>query len=469
MNPSYFFCGIGGSGMLPLALIMKAKGADVAGSDRALDQGRIAQKFEFLRGQGIGLFPQDGSGVTRADQTVVTSAAVEDTVPDVVSARRVGAPLLKRADLLAKLFNEAPSAIGVAGTSGKSTTTGMIAWILTATGRDPTVMNGAVMKNYVTPDIPFASAVVGRGDIFVSEVDESDGSIALYKPRVAVLNNVALDHKSLDELRALFRDFIGKAECAVVNIDDKETVALASTLPPGRVLSWSLKSKSANLCAAGLAPKPDGIDFELFENDADRAIAVRLKVPGRHNVANALAALAAAKAIGVPLPQAAAALGRFEGIRRRLEVVGTAGSITVIDDFAHNPDKIGATLATLHDFPGRLLVMFQPHGFRPLTMMKEGFVETFAHDLNPDDVLVMPEPVYFGGTVTRETTSADIAAAVSARGRLAQAFPDRAACGDRIAELARPGDRILLMGARDDSLSQFAADLLSRVGTSKNR
>jgi len=157
---SYFFCGIGGSGMLPLALVMKAKGCDVSGSDRALDQGRLAQKFEFLRDRGIALFPQDGSGVTSANLTVVTSAAVEETVPDVQAARRVGASLLKRADLLAELFNAAPIAIGVAGTSGKSTTTGMIAWILHATGRAPTVMNGAVMKNFVDAATPFASAVV---------------------------------------------------------------------------------------------------------------------------------------------------------------------------------------------------------------------------------------------------------------------------------------------------------------------
>jgi UDP-N-acetylmuramate--alanine ligase len=330
-------------------------------------------------------------------------------------------------------------------------------------------MNGAVMKNFVTPDIPFASAVVGKGDIFVSEVDESDGSIALYNPRVAVLNNVALDHKSLDELRVLFRTFIAKAERAVINLDDAETVALAASLPRERVLSWSLKDRNADLFATGLSPRPDGIDFQLVEKGSVNPIAVRLQVPGRHNVANALAALAAAKAAGVPVAKGAEVLARFEGIRRRLEVVGTANGITVIDDFAHNPDKIAATLATLHDFPGRLLVMFQPHGFRPLMLMKEGFVGTFARDLAPADVLVMPEPVYFGGTVNRETTSADIAAAVRSRGRMAEAFADRPACGGKLAELARPGDRILLMGARDDSLSEFARALLERVGASKNR
>src|SRR6185295_13320888 len=187
---SYFFCGIGGSGMLPLALIVQGRGDAVAGSDRTLDQGRLAAKFDFLRQRGIALFPQDGSGIAGKDQIVVTSAAIEETVPDVVRANALGARRITRPELLAELFNAAPTGIAVGGTSGKSTVTGMIGWILHAAGLDPTVMNGAVMKNFVSPDHPFASALVGNGPDFVSEVDESDGSIALYAPKIAVLNNI---------------------------------------------------------------------------------------------------------------------------------------------------------------------------------------------------------------------------------------------------------------------------------------
>src|SRR5262249_131043 len=179
-----------------------------------------AQKFDFLRARGMPLFPQDGSGVTGPDLTVVTSAAIEETVPDVAVARRVGAPIISRAALLAEIFNAAPLGIAVGGTSGKSTTTGMLGWILHRTGRQPTMMNCALMKNFITAEVPFASAVVGSGEVFVTEVDESDGSIALYSPRVAVLNNISIDHKSLPELRALFRDFIGKSETAVINRDN---------------------------------------------------------------------------------------------------------------------------------------------------------------------------------------------------------------------------------------------------------
>ena len=455
----YFFCGIGGSGMLPLALIMRGHGATVSGSDRALDQGRTAAKFEFLKNRGIALYPQDGSGVTGARQIVVISAAVEGTVPDVMAAQKFGVPLITRAELLAQLFNAAPLSIGVAGTSGKSTVTGMIGWMLTDVGRDPTIMNGAVMKNFVSADAPFASARVGQSDLFVSEVDESDGSIARYTPHIAVVNNISLDHKTMDELRALFREFVAKSRIAVLNLDNGETAALIPHA--ARANTYSLSNPSADLRAENLCPAPDGIAFDLISrNDAEARLHVRLQVPGEHNVYNALATLAVAHALGIPLKDAGEALSRFTGIRRRLEIVGTSNGITVIDDFAHNPDKIAATLATLHAFPGRLLILFQPHGFGPLKKMKAEFIEVFARHLSADDMLIMPEPVYYGGTTDRSVGSEEIVQGVREAGLSAQAFATRTECGSKLLAVARPGDRIVVMGARDDTLATFAADLL---------
>jgi UDP-N-acetylmuramate--alanine ligase len=458
---SYFFSGVGGSGMLPLALILRGKGAVVAGSDRSLDQGRLAAKFRYLEAQGVALFPQDGSGVTSADQILVRSAAVEDTVSDVIAAKRVGAMDLKRPQLLAQLFNAAPVRIGVAGTSGKSTTTAMLAWMLHQAGRDPTVMNGAVMKNFVAPDALFASALVGKGDVFVSEVDESDGSIAAYEPTIAVVNNIALDHKSMDELRALFAAFVSKAEIAVLNLDNDETAALVMGAKV-RVLTFSLRSGLADLHTISIDPAPDGMVFDVLERGGQSA-KVRLHVPGEHNVANALAALSAGRAYGLSLKEATAALEGFAGTKRRLEIVGAAAGVTVLDDFGHNPDKIKATLSTLHAFPGRLLIMFQPHGYGPLKLMREQFIACFAENMRDDDVLIMPDPVYFGGTVDRSVTSEHIVSGVRARGREAMAFAEREACGDKLIELAEPGDRIVVMGARDDTLSVFAADLVERL------
>jgi UDP-N-acetylmuramate--alanine ligase len=460
----YFFCGIGGSGMLPLALIVKARGHDVEGSDRSLDAGRTATKFDFLKARGIALHAQDGSGVTSSSQLLVTSAAVEDTVPDVVAAKALGCPQVTRPQLLAQLVNSAKVSIAVGGTSGKSTTTGMIAWILYATRRDPTVMNGAVMKNFVAGDFPFASAIVGEGDIFVSEVDESDGSIALYNPTIAVLNNIALDHKAMDELRRLFTDFISKAQVAVLNLDNDETRRLHDALKLPGAVTYSLTDTDADFSISDLVTQPDGQSCIVTEKSTGERQRICLQTPGRHNLSNGLAAIAAARACGLTLREATMALMNFVGIRRRLEVVGTAKDITVIDDFGHNPDKIAATLATLHAFPGRLLVMWQPHGYGPIRQMKDQLIEMFARDLAAKDILLMPEPAYFGGTVDRTMGSNIIAKGVTTAGKQAFALPDRSACGDRLVDLARPGDLIVIMGARDDTLSEFAADVLKRVG-----
>ena len=453
-----FFCGIGGSGMLPLASIVRATGAKVAGSDRSLDAGRVANKFAYLRSLGIGLFPQDGSGL-QPGMTLVTSAAVEDTIPDVVRARELGLDHLTRPQFLAKLLNDAQRSVAVGGTSGKSTVTGMIGWILHAAHRQPTVMNGAVMKNFVTPSAPFASALVGDPELFVSEVDESDGSISLYRPEIAVLTNISLDHKEMDELRSLFAGFLNSARRAVLNLDDPETRILADLVPGDKCVGYGFDSPGADFMGKSLELKAGGSTFTIIagEETAD----VELQVPGRHNASNALAAIAAARGLGISVQDAASAMARFEGLKRRLETVGTAAGVTVIDDFAHNPDKIDASLATLRAQPGRLLIMFQPHGYGPLTKMGDELAQSFAKGLAPDDRLFLPDPVYQGGTVDRTRGSDWLAQQI---GQQAEHVAHRAAIGERLIAEARDGDRIVVMGARDDSLSEFAAELVARLG-----
>ena len=165
------------------------------------------------------------------------------------------------------------------------------------------------------------------------------------------------------------------------------------------VVTYSLEN-DADFTARNITPQPFGISFEVAASDGESA-AVDLKMPGRHNVSNALAAIAAARACGVSLEDAAEAVGGFAGVKRRLEFVGENKGVVVIDDFAHNPDKIAASFNALHEFEGRLLIMFQPHGFGPLKNMKHEFIEVFGSKLNNEDVLLMPEPVYFGGTVDR--------------------------------------------------------------------
>jgi UDP-N-acetylmuramate--alanine ligase len=459
-NKSYFFCGIGGSGMLPLANIVRDAGASVAGSDRALDQGRLGPKFAWLQSLGIDLFSQDGSGLVSGDQILIASAAIEDSVPDIAKAIALGCTRMTRAQLLADLFNAAPRSVAVGGTSGKSTVTGMIGWILTDSGRDPTIMNGAVMKNFVAEDAPFASARVGQGGVFVSEVDESDGSIALFTPEVAVLNNVSLDHKSLEELRQLFGDFARKAKVCVWNADDAETLALVAPMALADAISFGF-SADANFRATDITDLPLGSRFTLHA--MGEAYPVTLIVPGRHNIANALAAIAASVALGVSVAQAVRSVESFSGLARRFDILGTAKGITVIDDFGHNPDKIAATLATLKAFPGRIIAFFQPHGYGPIRVMGAELADVFANMLGADDHLILCDPVYFGGTVDKSIGSQSITEAVTVAGRNADYIPSREDCGERIVELAQPGDRIVIMGARDDTLSGFAGELLRRV------
>ena len=456
-----FFCGVGGSGMLPLAAIVRASGRKVAGSDRSLDAGRTGAKFEYLKSLGIQLYPQDGSGLQEG-MTLVTSAAVEDTIPDVVRARELSLAHKSRPEFLAELLNGAKRSVAVGGTSGKSTVTGMIGWILHAAHRQPTVMNGAVMKNFVTPSAPFASALVGDPELFVSEVDESDGSIALYRPEVAILTNISLDHKEMAELRSLFGGFLLRAKKAVVNLDDPETRALADVIPAANRIGYGFDSPGAEVMGKNLELLADGVGFTVLA-DGD-TVQVRLQTPGRHNASNALAALAATRALGVPLAESTAALGRFEGLKRRLETVGTAGGISVIDDFAHNPDKIDATLATLRAQPGRLLLMFQPHGFGPLTKMGDELASSLANGMRQEDKLYLPDPVYHGGTVNRTRGSDWLAEAVRAQGRDAVHIAERPAIGEALLAEAQAGDRIAIIGARDDTLSEFAASLVASLG-----
>ena len=456
-----FFSGIGGSGMLPLASIVRASGAKVAGSDRSLDAGRTPHKFDYLRSLGIQLYPQDGSGL-KEGMTIVTSAAVEETVPDVVRAKELGLTHLTRPQFLARLLNSAQRSVAVGGTSGKSTVTGMIGWILHACHRQPTVMNGAVMRNFVTPSAPFASALVGDPELFVSEVDESDGSISLYQPEVAVLTNISLDHKEMAELRSLFGAFLLRARKAVVNLDDPETRALADVVPAANRVGYGFDSPGTAFMGKDLQLHAEGATFAV-EAGGER-YNVQLMVPGRHNASNALAAIAAAHVLGVKVEDSAAALARFEGLRRRLEKVGEACGVTVIDDFAHNPDKITATLATLRAHPGRLLIMFQPHGFGPLAKMGEQLASAFADGMAHEDRLYLPDPVYQGGTVDRKRGSDWLANQVKEHGREALHLPERSEIAEELVAEARAGDRILIMGARDDTLIDFARALVERVG-----
>lgn len=444
--------------MLPLAIILRGMGHRVSGSDRSYDQGRTPEKFAWMKSQGIELFAQDGSGITDDIDAVLISKAVEDTVPDIIAAKQKQVPIRLRVDMLVELFNAAKTRIAVAGTSGKTTTTGMTAYLLREAGHDPTVMNGGIFKNYMAQN-PYSTAFVGRGDIFLTEMDESDGidHVMRYTPDISVIHNITLDHQPMEELRAMFGGFLSKTHTAVLNADDDVVMEVARDFK-GTKITYSMAGHAADLCAKDITPQKDGITATI--TGFGQHITLSLKVPGRHNVSNALAALCAAHAAGMDLKKATNTLGGFTGIKRRMDVVGHRGGVVVMDDFAHNPDKIAATLGTLKEFSGRLHIFFQPHGYGFLKVVGKELAESFAQHLGAEDRLYLVEPFYAGGTVDRSIGSQNVADDIVAMGKHARVMPGRDEVRAAILADLKDSDRIIIMGARDDTLSDFAKSFL---------
>ena len=333
--------------MSAIAQVLLHQGHAVRGSDRSYDQGQNADLYARLQALGVLLFPQDGSGVDADVDVLVVSSAVEPTILDVQTGLDRGIAIRKRAEVLADLFHRG-TGIAVGGTSGKSTVTGMIGHILNRTRRDPTVINGGMMRDAVQPP-RLGNALCGDAELVVIEADESDGTIALYEPTVSVLTNISLDHKPMAELESLFGMFCARARDAVV-VNRLCERSMVLTQGVKRRVTFGVDCEGADVHAAAVALLPDGVRCVV------NGQACRLRVPGRHNVANAVAAIAACGVLGVSARDGAEALGDFRGIGRRLEVVGKAQGVTVIDDFAHNPDKIAASLATLKAQPGSRVI-----------------------------------------------------------------------------------------------------------------
>jgi UDP-N-acetylmuramate--alanine ligase len=444
--------------MLPLALYFHGRGAQVEGSDRALDQRRAEGLRQRLTGLGIRLHPQDGSGIT-GDEVLVTSSAVEATIPDVAAAVQKGSQRMIRAELLASIANGAAKSCGVAGTSGKSTTTAMIAHILAKTDRDPAVVNGAPMLNFRAEDAKPVAYRQGEGP-FVCEVDESDGSIALYSPSVGVLLNVSEDHKPMAELMELFGGYAERAGKVVLGVASEPVRGIARKLEPSQTITVG-RDVEADLMATSVAADSEGVrahvhraaggDGELF-----------LPLMGNFNVDNALAAIAASELFGVSLQESLAALATFKGTSRRLETIGTANGVTVIDDFAHNPEKIAGSLRALTDSAARVHLFYQPHGYGPMRANVNLYEETFRAGLRPQDYLFISEPAYFGGTVEKTDEARRITETLRKEGRSASFVTERSQFLEQLSA-AKPGDLVVIMGARDDSLTIFARQALDEL------
>jgi len=443
----FHYAGLGGSGMSALAQFQAMKGGRVSGSDRAFDHGERTELRKQLEALGIEVAPQDGSGIGPDCAALVVSTAVEEQVPDVAAARANNVPIVHRSEMLAQ-FVETNRTIAVSGTSGKSTVTAMIFEILRGCGRDPSVITGGDVRLLQAQDL-VGNAFAGTSDLLVVEADESDGSLVRYAPAVGVILNLQRDHKEMSEVAVMFTVLRARAREALVVGDDDNLDALA-----GGALRFGFGPK-ANIRGEDVVLAGDGSKFRV------RDVRFSLSVPGRHNVANALAAIASCHAIGVPLAEMSGPLSRFEGVGRRFQTIGKARGIEVVDDFAHNADKITAAIRTAKLRAARVLAIYQPHGYGPTRFLRQDFVNAFARELGGQDWLWLLEIFYAGGTAIRDFSAADIAAEIAERGISAEFAPSRDWLAARLAGEAQEGDLVLIMGARDPSLSQFARNILA--------
>ena len=449
MSNTIHFSGIGGVGMSALAQVAAMEGRSVSGSDRDFARGRNLGVKAALEALGIKIFPQDGSGITAATSELALSTAIEDSNPEVQRAKAAGLRIRHRSELLAAEVNGSDT-IAVAGTSGKSTVAAMLFAVLESAGLGPSIITGGALGALRARGL-IGNAFRGKGKVLVVEADESDGTIVRYKARTGVLLNISKDHKDLEDLNKIFKEFAGNCGRVIVNADDP---AASNLLPAAERFGFDAggwKVTDVNTGSFSSAFRINGTAFSL-------------PAPGLYNIENALAACAAAAAYGVSLAAAAAGLRDFQGVERRFVLVGEKNGVTVIDDYAHNPAKISAVLKALHQAPGRrVLAVYQPHGFTPTRHLKAELIESFSAGLNPGDMLIMPEIYYAGGTVTKNISSKDISDAVALKGHSTAFFENRADIPAALAKLAKPGDIVAVLGARDATLAAFAAQILAAI------
>lgn len=439
--------------MSGLAQVCAARGCRVTGSDRSNDAGQRSEFFEALTGRGLSLFPQDGSALDVPPGLVVISTSIEDDNPDLRVARELDVPVVHRSEVLAHLLHMGRG-IAVTGTSGKTTATAMIGWMLEQAGKFPTILNGGIMNNFAALHPP-GNAVAGRRDLVCAEADESDGTVERFAPDVGVVTNVSKDHKEVDELLEIFRRFVSQVkQVAVVNADSPKLRGLCSACDT--VVTYGC-SEDADVRAAAIRPTRMGAAFEV------RGHAFQIHMPGIHNVSNAAAAIAVGLALGISLEQIDEALWSFTGVRRRLEVVAQLGEVYIIDDYAHNPQKIAASISALRPYCDRLVAVFQPHGFGPTKFMRDELIDVFASHIQPGDVLFLLDVYYAGGTADACISSGELVEDLLQRGIDARHVRDREQAIHDIVALASGRTTIPVMGARDDTLTDFCQDIAKAV------
>ncbi len=440
---NYFFIGISGDGMSAVAQYLAGIGKNVSGSDRLFKNNNKTYRQKQLETEGIKCFPQDTSGINDNTEVVIVSSAIESSVSEYQFAVQKNIPVFMRSDLLAAI-SRTKKTIAVAGTSGKSTVAAMIFHIMQFAEKQASLITGAgLIEIQIYGKI--GNAVAGKGKYLIIEADESDGSVVKYNPETGIILNIDKDHKEIPELMQLFKKFAENSDKLIVNNDTDRTKSLSVKKKNNFGFSRSSGFRISNFKQIGfeIIFTINGIDFKMQQI-------------GKHNAENAAAAVAACSLAGIPEETSADALKSYKGIFRRHQIIEDINGITLIDDYAHNPAKLAASIRACQFRARRLIVWFQPHGFKPTKFLQDEFVNEISSVLRDNDEIWMSEIYYAGGTVERNITADDLIQAISAKGKKAFFMKDREMFPYKIKNELKYGDIILLTGARDPSLKNFA-------------
>ena len=448
-----FFIGVAGTGMSAIAQYLSGIGKTVSGSDRYFKPDEFNDTKSKLEASGVQCFLQDGSGISEITDLVVVSTAIEDTVPEVQKAKSLGILIVKRSELLA-MIAASKKTIAVGGTSGKSTTSAMIFDVLQHAGKNPSIISGAGLVSIIKED-KIGNAHVGEGEWLIIEADESDGSIVKYHTEIGLLLNIDKDHQEIDELVSIFNTFkTNTKDVFIVNQCNKLTAPLSANITFDFSTNAFIHS---GFVAEDFYQKGLQIQFNIKGQNFE------LQTVGKHNMENAVAAVAVTSHLGIDLKTCADALKKYEGIYRRHQLLGIKNGVYVIDDYAHNPVKCAASIEACQHIAPKVIAWFQPHGYGPTRFLKNDFIHEFVNILRPEDELWMSEIFYAGGTATKDISSNDLIIEIANAGKNAFFIENRNDFLDAVRSHLTDDCVLLLMGARDPGLEIFSATLFEKL------
>lgn len=446
---SFFFAGVAGAGMSAIAQYLSGSGKIVGGSDRIFNTDENEKTKQQLTEAGIQCFDQKAAHLDANYEVLVVSTAIEDTNVEVAMAKHLQIPIVTRAQLLAQIC-EQKKTIAVAGTSGKSSTAAMLFHVLTHCGIDTSLITGAGIVSLIREG-KIGNCHVGKSDWLVIEADESDGSLVQYKPTIGLLLNIDKDHKELSELDEIFHTFRNNTlEHFVVN--------------KGHALAKDFSLNESKDFGAGTNFVGSNFKQNGFQISFDvQNVHFTMPTLGEHNMENALAVISIASLLGCSLTDCAKALSTYPGIYRRHQVVGEKNGVTLIDDYAHNPAKIAASIRACQPIAEHLVAWFQPHGYAPTRFIRKELVEEIKASLRPQDEIWMSEIYYAGGSTVKDISAEDIINDLKALDVKAFFVADRAECMETLKAHLKPPCVLLLMGARDPSLEHFGKEVFEKL------